>query len=323
MEQNLSLYKIFNTVAETGNISRGAKELYISQPAISKAITKLEENLGIVLFTRTSRGVRLTEEGSHLYEYTKSAFDTLMQGEANIKRINELGIGHIRIGVSTTLCKYILLPYLKRFISYYPHIKITIECQSTFQTLELLERGKLDMGLIGRPANLKNWDYYTVEQIEDIFVATEAYLENLKVRESSPAASIGNGRKNSSLMSNRDRNLSMTSDEIFKTANVMLLDEKNMTRLYIEDYFTKNQIETNQILEVSNIDLLIEFAKIGLGVSCVIKEFVQKELEEGTLTEIPLKKPLGIREVGFAYLNNRQLSDSVRKFIRFYKDIQV
>ncbi len=314
MEQNLSLYKIFNTVAETGNISRAAKELYISQPAISKAVTRLEEGLGVILFTRTSRGVRLTGEGKLLYEYTKSAFDTLMQGEANIKRMNELGIGHIRIGVSTTLCKYILLPYLKRFVSSHPHIKITIECQSTFQTLELLERGKLDIGLIGRPANLKNLDYYAMKQIEDIFVAAKAYLENLRVRESS--GSVSADKK----IQKRHENIPMMSEEIFKTANVMLLDEKNMTRLYIEDYFTRNRIETNQILEISNMDLLIEFAKIGLGVSCVIKEFIQKELKEGTLVEIPLEKPLGKREVGFAYLNNSSLPDSVQKFIRFYKN---
>ncbi|MGB8450966.1 MAG: LysR family transcriptional regulator [Anaerocolumna sp.] len=325
MEQNLSLYKIFNTVAENGNISKAAKDLYISQPAISKAITRLEESLGIILFVRTSRGVHLTEEGSLLYEYTKSAFDTLLQGEANIKRINELGIGHLRIGVSTTLCKYILLPYLKRFVLAHPHIKITIECQSTFQTLDLLEHGRLDIGLIGRPANLKNLDYYAVEQIEDIFVATESYMDNLRLRESS-AKSSGNAK---SPVFNRVPQISnavmmtgnhLTSDDIFKTANVMLLDEKNMTRLYIEDYFTRNQIETNQILEVSNMDLLIEFAKIGLGVSCVIKEFVKEELKEGTLIEVSLEKPLEKREVGFAHLNSTQLSDSVHKFIRFFKE---
>lgn len=312
MEQNLSLYHIFNKVAESGNISKAAKELYISQPAISKAISKLEENLGVPLFTRTSRGVRLTEEGQMLYDHTKSAFDTLTQGEANIKRINELGIGHIRIGVSTTLCKYILLPYLKGFVSTYPHIKITIECQSTFQTLDLLERDKLDIGLIGKPANLKNLDYYPVGKIEDIFVATKAYLENLILRESS-SNTINKDTVD-------DSPISMSAAHIFKTANVMLLDEKNMTRLYIEDYFTRNQIETNQILEVSNIDLLIEFARIGLGVSCVIKEFVQEDLEKGNLIEIPLEKPLGKREVGFAYMKNVHLTNSLQKFVRFYKE---
>ncbi len=300
MEQNLSMYKIFNTVAKTGNISHAAKELYISQPAISKSITKLEENLNVKLFYRTSRGVRLTKEGMVLYESTKTAFHALHQGEENIRKINELGIGHLRIGVSTTLCKYILLPYLKNFVLSYPHIKITIECQSTLKTLELLEQGKIDVGLIGKPSYEKNIDFYPIHTIEDIFVATSSYLDNLILRES------------------KDK-LEQNSSLIFKSANIMLLDEKNMSRLYIEDYFTRNNIETNHILEVSNMDLLIEFAKISLGVSCVIKEFVKSELENKELVEIPLTNPLDKRVVGFAYNYAANVTDSLLKFIEFYK----
>ncbi len=310
MEQNLSQYKIFNTVAAVGNISHAAKELYISQPAISKAIRRLESDLGVTLFTRTSRGVKLTEEGALFYEYTKSAFDTLSQGEENIKRITQLGIGHLRIGVSTTLCKYILLPFLKEFVLSYPHIKITIECQSTFQTLDLLQNKKIDIGLIGKPENRKNLDFYPVMQIEDIFVTTQAYLENLMVRE------LPEKEKGS-------RKPTLLSASVFKNATVMLLDEKNMTRIFIDNYFIKNHIETNQILEVSNMDLLIEFAKIGLGVSCVIKEFVETELKNGSLVEIPLKVPLVKREVGFAYSNNNYLSDSAQKFINFYQQFKL
>jgi len=110
MNNHLSLYNVFNTVAETGSISQAAKVLYVSQPAISKAITNLEESLNQVLFVRNSRGVKLTEEGQILYKYTKEAFDILKQGEDHMKRIKELGIGHLKIGDSTTLCKYILLP---------------------------------------------------------------------------------------------------------------------------------------------------------------------------------------------------------------------
>lgn len=323
MDQNLTLYKIFNTVAATGNISYAAKELYISQPAISKSISRLEESLGICLFNRTSRGVRLTEEGALLYEYTKSAFDALTEGVDNIKRINEFGIGHLRIGVSTTLCKYVLLPYLKNFVQAFPHIKVTIECQSTFQTLELIENNKIDIGLIGKPNTLKNLDFYPIGNIEDIFVATESYLENLRVREAS-SNKLDNNNLNTNKNEihctiNKQMNI-LNSSDIFRSANVMLLDEKNMTRLYIDDYFTSNHIETNQILEVSNMDLLIEFARIGLGVSCVIKEFIQSDLDNGTLVKIPLEKTLGKREIGFAYHINKSLTDSALKFINFYKN---
>ncbi|MDF2590243.1 MAG: cynR 5 [Anaerocolumna sp.] len=310
MESNLSMYHIFNTVAAAGSISHAAKDLYISQPAISKAIKRLEDNLNVTLFRRTSKGVQLTDEGKLLYDFTKSAFDTLIQGEENIKRINELGIGHLRIGVSTTLCKYILLPYLKRFIETYPHIKVTIECQSTFHTLELLEQNKIDIGLIGKPNNIKNLAFHKLKEIEDVFVATESYLKNLDVRETTQKKDLRSTDKNTS-------NDTFTMDDLFSVANIMLLDEKNMTRLYIDDYFLSNHIETNQILQVSNMDLLIEFAKISLGISCVIKEFVNEELENGFLVEIPLKKSLGKREIGFAYKTNAPVSDSTLKFLKF------
>jgi len=293
MDQNLSLYYIYNCVAETGNISHAAKRLFISQPAVSKAISSLEENLQTTLFIRSSRGVKLTEEGRLLYEHTKNAFDMLQRGEDLLKRIHDLGIGHLRIGVSTTLCKYFLLPYLDGFVKDNPHIKITIESQSTYHTLKQLESSTLDIGLVAKPESDRSFLFYSLGEIEDIFVATGTYLNNLKQREQ--------------------------SSDIFSTANIMLLDEENVTRKYIQDYFKLNQIELKQILEISNMDLLIEFAKTGLGVACVIKEFVLSELENGTLLQIPLKTPVNKREVGFSYVKNAFLSDSMLKFIDYIK----
>lgn len=301
MESNLSYYKIFYIVAKEGNISHAAKALYISQPAISKSLHKLEEALETTLFHRSSKGVTLTAEGQLLYEHVKNAFETIDTAEQQIKRIKQLGIGHVRIGVSTTLCKYMLLPYLKEFVARYPHIKITIDCQSTFHTVKLLEQGKIDIGLVGKPENLKNLDFYPVRKIEDTFVATKTYLENLKLRE---------GTKTD-----------FFSSDIFQTANVMLLDEENITRHYIDDYFRTYQIETNQILEVSNMDLLIEFAKIGLGVACVIKEFVQEELSSQALIEIPLQVPVPKREIGFTHATKTPPSKAVSSFINFYKKL--
>ena len=290
MEQNLSLYYIFNCVSETGNISRAAKQLFISQPAVSKSIQSLEDNLGITLFIRSSRGVRLTEEGKLLYDYTKSAFDTLKCGEDNLRHVHDLGIGHLRIGASTTLCKYLLLPYLNGFVKNYPHIKITIDNQSSSHTMKLLENNALDIGLIAKPNN-DAFQFYSLGPIEDIFGATKSYLENLKLREN--------------------------SDDIFSCANIMLLDEENVSRKYIDHYFKSNSIEPMHILEISTMDLLIEFAKTSLGVACVIREFVKKELEDGTLVQIPLKIPVNKREVGFSYSKNAFLSDSMQKFMNY------
>ena len=294
MNQNLSSYWIFYTVANAGNISKAAKELYISQPAISKSIQKLEESLNCKLFSRSSRGVILTEEGSLLYDHVREAFETLGAGEEKLKRSIELGVGHLKIGVSSTLCKHMLLPYLKEFIRRYPHISISINCQSTNDTLKLLDDNKIDIGLIGKPDNLKNINFYFLENIEDTFVATSEYIRNLNMR----------GIKN---------------DDILENSTLMLLDKNNMSRKYIDDYFQDNEITIADSIDISNMDLLIDFAKIGVGIACVIKSFVSKELEEGCLVEIPLSIPIHQREVGFAYKDNIKPSKSLETFINFYK----
>lgn len=294
MIQSLSCYRIFYTVAKTGNISKAAKELYISQPAISKSIQKLEESMNCELFRRSSRGVSLTEEGELLYSHVKVAFETLALGEDRLRNSIELGVGHLKIGVSSTLCKYMLLPYLKEFIKLYPHINISITCQSTNDTLKLLEENKIDVGLIGKPESLKNIDFYYLAEIKDIFVATKDYLRNLKAR-------------------------GVKEDRILQSSTIMLLDKNNMTRQYIDDYLQENHIVVQDSIDISSMDLLIEFAKISVGVACVIREFVKKELADGALIEIPLGFPIHKREVGFAYKKSVKPSKSLELFVDFYK----
>ena len=298
MEQHLSQYRIFYEVARCGNISRAAKELYISQPAISKAISKLEENLNTKLFSRNSRGVQLTKEGAILYQHISSAFDSINRGERELKRIHDFHIGHLKIGVSNTLCKYVLLPYLKGFVEKYPHVNISIESQSTNHTLEMLDSKKIDIGLVAEPKNRKGLHFTPVMEISDSFVCTPAYLEHLKLREGG-------------------------DPDIFRTGNIILLDRTNMSRKHLDSYLTEQQIEVNHLLEVTDMTLLIEFARIGLGISCVIREFVADDLKNGTLVEIPLELPIPKRVVGFAYptaeesVTLKEFLDFCRKFHRY------
>ncbi len=290
MNQNLNYYKAFYMVAKYKNISKAADALFISQPAISKSLSRREEKLGCTLFSRPSRGVALTADGEILYERIREAFAAIEAGEEELRHRTELGIGQLRIGVSTTLCKYILLPYLQNFIRQHPHIRITIECQSTLHTVELLESGQIDIGLIGAPKHHGTLTFLPLKKIQDTFVATQSYLDNLSIREH-------------------------TDSDLFLSATLMLLDEENITRQYINDYFYRNQIKTNQILEVSSMDLLIEFAKIGIGAACVIREFVEQELKESTLIEIPMAEPIESRSIGFAYSNSHKLSKSALTFL--------
>ena len=291
MEQHLSQYRIFYEVARCGNISRAAKELYISQPAISKAIGKLEESLGTRLFLRNSRGVQRTPEGHVLFQHVAAACDSLRCGAKDLKRIHDFHIGQLKIGVSNTLCKYVLLPYLKSFVEKYPHVNITIESQSTAHTLEMLEARKIDIGLVAEPRARRGLNFTPVMEIHDGFVCTPAYMENLTLREG-PAP------------------------DIFKTGNIMLLDRSNMSRKHLDTYLSDRDIEVNQLLEVTDMALLIEFARIGLGIACVILDFVSDDLKNGTLMEVPLDAPIPRRVIGFACPPQDQ-SQTFREFLAF------
>lgn len=293
MDTNLSLYRIFYTVAQCGSISAAARQLYISQPAISKSISSLEAELQTTLFERNSRGVSLTEEGQLLFYHVSDAFRSLEAGEAELVRFRDMGLGHLTIGVSTTLCRYRLLPYLKSFIEEYPHISINISCQSTNQTLDMLGDGSIDIGLVARPENTGAITFASQGMIEDVFVCTPSYLNNLQMRSH------------------------VSGLELLNAGTLMLLDKDNASRQFIDYFLEENHIHASNLIEITTMDLLIEFARTGLGIACVIKDFVAEDLACGNLVEIPLHQSIHPREIGFAWKKGRTAQRSLKAFIDF------
>lgn len=292
MNNPLSAYHIFYEVAKAGSFSKATNQLYISQPAISKSIQKLEDALHTRLFLRNSKGVRLTPEGQLLFQHLDTAFSAITSAETKLETLTRTDGGTLHIGVSTTLCKYLLLPSLSAFIREHPQINIRIRCQSSNETLKMLADDAIDIGLVGMPEHKAGFIYENLVEIEDIFVATSTYTSHLPQ--------------------------DMTSTrEILEASTLMLLDKNNMTRQYIDDYLAKNQIQTKDYIEISNMDLLIEFAKIGVGVACVIKNFVQEELADGQLQQIPLDIPIHKRDVGFAYKKTHLQNDALSCFLDF------
>ena len=154
---------------------------------------------------------------------------------------------------------------------------------------EELSIGGLDQ--VAEPSVRRDLAFIPVMDIQDTFVTTPNYLENLYLREGQDTS-------------------------LFETGNIMLLDTSNMTRHHVDEYMAENNIFPHQILEVTTMDLLIEFAKIGLGIACVIKELVQKELDSGMLVEIPLDIPIHRRTIGFAYHPANQAM-ALKTFLEF------
>lgn len=351
MISNLNNYVIFYTVSKAGNISKAANQLYISQPAISKSISKLEAELGTALFARSSKGVTLTEEGQVLYEYVERAFDSLNMGEENLKNYKELGIGHIRIGVSTSLCKHILLDYLKDFIKENPNIKLSIDCHSTLNTIKLLRNEDIDIGLICNTELPKGIVYSPIKEIHDVFVASPEYLDNFYERngnalddmidELSPhikgniipllgaSKRAGKNTSSDSLYNDSDsaadnptdsslpNHSNITTTDILENSNLMVLEEANVTRTHVDDYLRSQGIHCSQVLEINNMDLLIDFAAIGMGVASVVREFAHEQLSSGGITELPLDTPIPSRSVGFAYSGVKNQSTAMKKFMEW------
>lgn len=296
MEQNLNYYKIFYETAKSGSISKAAENLFISQPAVSKSVTKLEQSLGHTLFIRSKKGVKLTEEGQTLLKYLEKAFDSINMAEKTLKRIGTFGMGQIRIGVSSSLCKYVLLSYLQDFIKDNPHIKISIACNPTFETIQLLKQEKIDIGLICDTPAGKPYRFMPIRSIHDTFVSTQTYLDNLILREQD--------------------SISLNTKDILEKSNLMLLDQGNISRQFIDKYFESCHIHPGQVLEINNMDLLIDFAAIGMGVACVVREFVSSYIESGQVIEIPLDHPISERTVGFLY-DEHNLNTTAKRFLDF------
>ena len=297
----LNLYHIFYTVAQCGNISAAAKKLYISQPAVSKSISKLEESFPTPLLQRTSKGVVLTESGQILYQQLETAFQAIKQGEEQIQQNNALGVGSISIGVSTTLCKYVLLPYLKTFIAANPNIKVSISCQSTYETLTALENGTLDIGLVGESERLGNLNFQPIQTIHDTLVTSPEYLEKLTEQAAQVYAKADITE--------------LSEKELMSSATFLMLNKNNVTRQHVDRYLAKQDITLENQIVVTTMDLLIDFAKLGLGIACVIKEFVTEEFKHGELLEFVTEESIPERKIGFAYSKRGQTNVSVQKFL--------
>lgn len=294
MDINLDYYKIFYYVAKCGSISGAAKELFITQPAVSQAIKLLEGKLGGQLFFRTPKGIVLTKEGEVFYKYIEQAFNFIITAENKFFEAKNLMSGEIRIGASDTLCKYYLIPYLKQFNSKYPKVKMQVTNRTTLETIELLRYGKIDIGIINLPIDDdKNITILKSLPIQDCFVVGEKYKALSKDK--------------------------MTLQEI-KDYPILLLERGSSIRNFIDNYAKECGVELIPEIELGSIDLLVEFAKIGLGVSCVVKNYVQDELKRNQLYELKLKEKIPQRNIGVIALKNFPLSTAAREFLELLQD---
>lgn len=161
---NLHALRVFHTVAKLGSFSGAAEALFISQPAISKALKELEHQLNIQLIERASKGKKLTlsEGGQALFEHANSIFAIEKAAIEDIKSRTGLKRGTLVVGTSTTIASYWLPPYLAKFCEQYPHIKVEVKVANTAQVEHALLECTIDLALVeGSPTKAhivsKHW----------------------------------------------------------------------------------------------------------------------------------------------------------------------
>lgn len=293
MVSKLDLYKIFVIVGKNSSFSNAAKELYMTQPAISQSIMQLEEELETRLFNRSPKGVTLTHEGELLFEYAQSALNLLETGEEKILEFNNLTAGELKIGVGDTIAKHFLLPYLETFHNSYPNIKFKIVNGTTLETIELLKSGTVDIAICNLPVNDPALEQKLSIDVHDIFVCGDKFKRLIT---------------------------EPISLEAVTKLPLILLEPKSNSRKYLEDFLLEKGIPISPEFELGSHDLLLEFAKINLGIACVTKEFSKDYLERGLLHKVPLVEKIPSRSIGVCYLKSVPLSPSSTKFVKILEN---
>lgn len=288
MIEKLDLYRIFNVVCENNSFSKAAQELYMTQSAVSQAISKLEKGLEVQLFYRTSRGVVLTNEGNLLNEHVNSSLAIINAAEDKILEFKSLKTGQLRIGVGDTITRYFLLPFLKDFHLAYPGIKLKILNGTTSEISDFIKSGKADVGICNLPIQDDQLQVTPCKEIQDIFVCGEKYKELA------------------------EKPISL---ERLMEMPLIFLEKKSNSRMYVENYLKDKGFRVSPVFELGSYDLILEFTKVNLGISCVIKEFSEDYLKRGDLYEVRLEEEVPRRNIGISYLKNVPLSRAAKKFV--------
>lgn len=292
---NLNLYKTFYEVAKYGSISEAAKKTFSSQPAISKSIKKLEDELGVQLFFRNLSGVELTEKGKELLFYVEKSYNNLIIAERNMLETENLNRGKLSIGMPSNIGSFYLFDKIISFHKKYPNIEIFIMTGGTNTLINLLESHKVDFVLDTSPIKLRNSNLIK----KKLTTVNYCFIIN----------------KNSSLKNKGEiKSLKDLSD-----LPLILPLPNTANRNDLDSLLFNHKIDINNVLNLHTSEMIISAVKRDLGVGYVIENLVDKEIENDELEIINVKEKLPTVDIEFIYEPN-YLTTAPSTFIREWID---
>lgn len=289
MAAKLELYRVFREIAASGSISAASKRLYISQSAVSQSIKQLEEHLGTRLFVRNSRGVELTADGALLYDYVKSALSLIDSGEQKMAQSRALLSGELSVGASDTITSCFLLPYLQRFHREYPGIRLRILNGTGGEVVKYLRDGHADLAFTSSMPDSAALSISPCFQTHMVFAAAPDYACDF------------------------DRRYSMSEIAAFP---IILLERKTSSRMFLENFFREHGVELCPEIELDTDGLQIELAGIGLGITCVTREFAAAQFQSGRVRELKTDFELPARTVCMCTLSGVSPTAAAERFMQ-------
>ena len=278
----------FVSIARTGSFTQTARELHLSQPAISHSIQSLENEIRCRLLDRVGKTVTLTQAGEQFLTHAKKILEEMDAARAGLTQLGKWGHGRLRLGTSATACQYILPSVLREFKESFPGCIIQIEPCDAPTAVELLRSKKIDLALALEPVPRTNLDFRPLFTDELQFLVSSIH----------PWARAGQ----------------VQHDEI-KKQHFIFYNRTSYLSEMIQQYFRREKIVLSTSIELGNMEAIKELVKLGLGVSILAPWIARKELSEGSLRALPLGRRKLNRRWGILLREGQSLNLAQETFI--------
>lgn len=255
--------RAFAILAQTGSFTQAARELHLTQSAISHSIKALEADVHCRLLDRLGKKVTLTQAGEQFLAHTRKILQEMETARQGLDELGRWGHGRLRLGASLTACQYLLPPVLREFKESFPHCALQIEPGDTSHAMELLRQHRIDLAVVVEP------------RLEPQFALQPLFTDELQFIMSPlhPWAKAGR----------------VDRSQIVKQ-NYILYTKASYLYEMIGAYFLAEEVELPTSIELGNMEAIKELVKLGLGISVLAPWVAQAEIRAGSLVALPLGK---------------------------------
>jgi DNA-binding transcriptional LysR family regulator len=277
--------KVFYVVAKYQNISHAAKELDVSQPAVSRIISNIEQEYKTKLFSRSKNGVTLTREGLNLYEMIKSPFIELEKIESGITGISNLKETVVHVGATATALYCYVFKFLDEFKKQFPLVNIRLYTSSSIHLLNMVERGEIDFAFITSPFNVSDdIELHNINTIKTILIAPISYKDKIK---------------------------GPTHIKSLEKYPFILLNKDMQFREHINQFLNKYKVKINPVYEIDSSSMTIPLVENDCGLTFTPSDMAEQSIKEGKSFQVDLIEQVPDRFVSFVIKKDASYSNII------------